>query len=201
MSLWNKRLKYYKFLIGIGFFKSEVNSYEYSTYTNFLAVRHKHYAFQIIDSVFLGIYRILPIMFSVILKKSCFLFIDLKKTNVFFISRFYTILNHLPSFVIYDWTYGILTNFFRIELKLYTYSTNSLPSLSFLLAMFKNQKVICNELSRKNLLTVGLISVGTSLHIDYPIFIVPLAEFSCIFFQILLKAITTNWHAKKKIQV
>lgn len=200
MFIWNKRLKYYKFLVRMGFFKSRVKSYEYNTYTNFLAIKQKRYAFYFINSIFVGVYRILPIILSIFIKKSCFLFIDLKKTNLFFLSRFYRILNHLSSFVIYDWAYGILTNFFQMELEVYTYTTNKLPSLVFLLALLNQQQVICNELSKKNLLSIGLISIGTSLHIDYPIFIKPLAEYSCVFFQVLLKLIDMHWHGKKKIQ-
>lgn len=86
----------------MGFFKSRVKSYEYNTYTNFLAIKQKRYAFYFINSIFVGVYRILPIILSIFIKKSCFLFIDLKKTNLFFLSRFYRILNHLSSFVIYD---------------------------------------------------------------------------------------------------
>ena len=87
-----------------------------------------------------------------------------------------------------------------MELEFYTYNTNKLPSLVFLLALLNQQQVICNELSKKNLLSIGLISIGTSLHIDYPIFIKPLAEYSCVFFQVILKLISINSYDKKKIQ-
>ena len=102
MFLWSKRLKYYKFLIRMGFFKSKVKSYEYNTYSNFLAIKQKRYACYFLDSIFIAVYRILPIIVSILIKKSCFLFIDLKKTNLFFLSRFYNLLNYLSSFVIYD---------------------------------------------------------------------------------------------------
>jgi len=183
----------------IGFFIDAVKKYEYNTYINFLSLKNKKYAFYFVRTLFKGVYKILPLVFSVFLKRSCFLFIDLKKTNLFFLNQFYRLLNHLSSFVIYDWAYGILTNFFFTELKTYTYNTNKLPSLVFLLALCDQQKVVCNELSRKSLLGIGLISIGTSLHIDYPIFIKSLGEYSCVFFQVILKVIKTNLHAKSKI--
>jgi len=111
---------------------------------------------------------------------------------LFFLTRFYILLTHIASFIVYDWAYGIISNFFLIELKDYVYNSNKLPSLVFLLALFNQQKIICNELSKKNLLSIGLIEIGTSLHIDYPIFIKPLAEYTCIFFQVILKVIKKN---------
>jgi len=200
MFIWNKRLRYYKFLICIGFFRSKLKEYEYNTYINYLAIKRKQQAIYYIDTVFTGLYHILPLIFSIFIKKSCFLFIDLKKTNLFFLTRFYILLTHIASFIVYDWAYGIISNFFLIELKDYVYNSNKLPSLVFLLALFNQQKIICNELSKKNLLSIGLIEIGTSLHIDYPIFIKPLAEYTCIFFQVILKVIKKNWHDKKKIK-
>jgi hypothetical protein len=83
-----------------------------------------------------------------------------------------------------------------MHLEVYSYNTNKLPSLVFLLALYSEQKFICNEVSKKGLLGVALIVSESPSHIDYPIFINPLIEYNSIFFQVVLKMIKINWYDK-----
>jgi hypothetical protein len=72
-----------------------------------------------------------------------------------------------------------------------------MPSLVFLLSLVDQQRMICKELKKKNLLSVGLVSIGFCSYIDYPIFIKPKSEYSNIFFQLILKLIDYNYFQKK----
>jgi hypothetical protein len=74
-----------------------------------------------------------------------------------------------------------------------------LPSITFLLALFDQQSLVCNELNKKSLLSLGLVSISKAIYVDYPIFIKATSEHSCVFFQMLLKIIKLNIYVKKMI--
>lgn len=197
MILW-KRLKYFRRLKSLGFFRQKKKDFENVQHLNLVLWKNNNF-FLSLKTISFGLSNILPILISLNIIKSCFLFIDLKKTNLFFLNNFYRLISYLTAFIIYDWGYGIISNFFSIELEFYTYTANKYPSLAFVLSTLKQQKLICNELNKKNILSIGLISLENSIYLDYPIFIKPSSEYSCVFFQFLLKVIKLNLYVKKKI--
>ena len=200
MLTWSKRLKYFKSLISLGFFKHKADKFELVEHKNHLALKYKNfgiYSFQILS---FGLHQILPLIFSVVFLKNCFLFIDLKKTNMLFLNTLYNIISSTFSFIIYDWAYGIITNFFSIELLNYTYKTVNLPTLSFLLNVSNQQFMVCKELTKKKLLSIGLVSIEEPIFVDYPIFIKNLSEYNSFFLQLVLKIINSNLCWNKKIQ-
>jgi len=137
-------------LISLGFFKTKLCTFKDTKYKNFLSLKIKNVYFYFLEDLILGIYYIIPILLSINLKKNIFLFIDLKKTNLLFLNKFYILLNSLVSFLIYDWAYGLLTNFYIIELDTYSYKSNKMPSLVFLLSLVDLQRMICKELKKKS---------------------------------------------------
>lgn len=194
MAIWCKRVKYFRSLLSLGFFKNKVSKFELVGYNNYLALYYKNndiYNFQILS---LGLHYIAPLIFSIFYFKNCFLFIDLKKTNLFFLNRLFKIFNTTFSFIIYDWAYGIITNFFSIELVRYTYKSVYLPTLVFLLELLDQQRMICIELTKKKLLSVGLVSIGQPIFVDYPIFIKNTSEYSSFFLQLVLKSVNLNFY-------
>ena len=192
MFIWSKRVKYFKALISLGFFKNKVDKFELVGYNNYLAFKYKNFGIYYFQILSFGLHYILPIVSSVIFLKNCFLFIDLKKTNLFFLNKLYKIFNSTFSFIIYDWAYGIITNFFSIELLEYTYKSIHLPTLVFLLELLDQQYMICRELYNKKLLSIGLVSIETPIYVDYPIFIKSISEYSNFFLQSILKLINSQ---------
>jgi len=191
MFLWNKRIKYYKFLTSLGFFKN-IGFYEQVGYKKFLWIKQHNYSLNYLNILNYGLFYIIPLLVTIQIKKNCFLFIDLNKTNFFFFNKLYKLFKYTLSFLIYDWTYGLITNFFVIELNSYDYRSNNLPVLVFLLALFEQRSIIYNELNRKNLLSIGLVSLEEINYVDYPIFIKPKIEYSFIFFQLILKLLNVK---------
>lgn len=165
---------------------------EQISYKKFIWIKKYTYSLNYLSILNYGLFYILPLILVMNLKKNCFLFIDLKKTNFFFFNKLYKIFKYTLSFLVYDWTYGVITNFFAIELNTYDYRSNKLPLLVFLLALFEQRSVIYNELNRKNLLSIGLVSLEELNYIDYPIFIRPKIEYSFIFFQLILKLLNVK---------
>lgn len=192
MFIWCKRVKYFKALFSLGFFTNRVLKSELIGYNNYLSLRYKNneiYTFQVLA---FGLHYIVPLVSSVFYLKNCFLFIDLKKTNLFFLNKLFNFFNFTYSFIIYDWAYGIITNFFSIELLKYTYRSINLPTLVFLLELLDQQRMISIELSKKKLLSIGLVSIEDPIYVDYPIFIKSLSEYNIFFLQLILKLINSN---------
>jgi len=150
MPIWYKRIRYFKKLISLGFFKNKVSKFELIGYNNYLALNHKDFSVYNFQILSFGLHLIIPLIASVIFLKNCFLFIDLKKTNLFFLNRLFKILNSTFSYIIYDWAYGIITNFFSIELIAYTYKSVALPTIVFMLELLNQQRMVCMELTKKN---------------------------------------------------
>jgi len=194
MPIWYKRIKYFKKLRSLGFFKNKVSKFELIGYNNYLVLNYKNCIVYNIQILAFCLHLIVPLIASVFLFKNCFLFIDLKKTNLFFLNRLFKILNSTFSFIIYDWAYGIITNFFSIELLHYTYKSVDLPTLVFLLELLNQQHMICLELAKKKLLSVGLVSIAEPVFVDYPVFLKSTSEYDSFFLQLILKLINSNYY-------
>lgn len=182
---WLKRLKCYRILSSLGFFLTS-NSHMYDYFTNYLFVKTKTklvYDFNVLVSSF---HSIIPIVLSIYTKEYCSLFIDLQKTNIFNLNAVYKLVFCSFSFVIYDWAYGIITNFFRIHLKEYCYKTNILPSIVFLLFLNEQERILCAEFRQKRFLTIGLTSISLKVYSDYPIFFKENYEYTTFFLKLLV---------------
>jgi hypothetical protein len=97
----SKRLSYLRRLNSLGFFKHKKKKFDAIEHRNLLYFKNIYFFFRV-KAMAISLFTILPLLESVNLIKSCFLFIDLKKTNLFFLNNFYKLISYLTAFVIYD---------------------------------------------------------------------------------------------------
>jgi len=76
----------------------------------------------------------------------------------------------------------------------YTYKSVDLPTLVFLLELLNQQHMICLELAKKKLLSVGLVSIAEPVFVDYPVFLKSTSEYDSFFLQLILKLINSNYY-------
>jgi hypothetical protein len=98
--VWYRRLNYYKHLLSTGFYK--VGTSYNKGYNTFLIARTHKTNLYLLSTLVESIYRILPVVLEVYSKRHRFLFVDLKKTNLFFLNYLYKILHSSVAFIIYD---------------------------------------------------------------------------------------------------
>lgn len=146
-----EKLKYYKLLIGLGVFSQKaLNLIKNKNFKNYLFVYFKVFLYISWDKFLLCLNKaFFLIANSNNILNFAYLFIDFKKTNVFLLDKFYNNLKLSTCFYVYDWTYGILSNFLTIYLPSYSYKCLELPVLVFLLDLIDQQYMVANELKKK----------------------------------------------------
>lgn len=186
-----KKLKYYKKLKLLGIFRYLIKNIFISNkkYQNYISFFTDYYLSIIFFKFVFCFNKLINLVFysNFYLFKFFYLFIDLKLTNLFCQSSVYSLLKTSKFYCIYDWTYGVLSNFFGIHLSEYLYQCQQMPVLIFLLELFDQYNIIINELKKRSLLSIGLVSYKSNSYIDYPVFLSSdFSESSFVFFKFIL---------------
>lgn len=186
------KLKYYKKLSSLGVFSTGKSLTSNLIYKNYLSSSFKSIYYIASQKLIKSFLDLMPVIKFINNLNYVYLFIDLKKTNVSSSNELYKILNKFNSFVIYDWAFGIISNFYNIELENYTYSSDTLPTITFLLNLSGQYEVILNELKVSSILSIGLIPFNRSDSVDYPILIGGFDEYSHVFLKFFFKILGSN---------
>jgi hypothetical protein len=140
--------------------------------------------------------KLYPLINLLLLKESLFLFINIdKNSNGFLTKVFYSLVKKIRAYCIYDWGYGILTNYikayyeFSLENKA---KLHKFPDIIFLLRILEKQHYIMTEVQNAGTLCLGLVDYENSSYIDYPIPSNTSSEYSYFFFRLLIKLIKTS---------
>jgi hypothetical protein len=125
---------------------------------------------------------------------SLFLFINIDKNIDGFLTKiFYSLVKKIRAYCIYDWGYGILTNYKRVYYEFFLEKKGRLlyrlPDIIFLLRILEKQHYIMTEVQNGGTLSLGLVDYENSLHMDYPIPSNTSSEYSYFFFRLLAKLI------------
>lgn len=145
-----------------------------------------------IKSIVLSLYLLVPLIRRWSLKNYVFTFIDFGNKGLGFLELTLDILKSSYSYVIYDWSYGIISNFRSIFLNTHSLSSNTLPTVAFLFNMDCQEHLVNVELKNRCVLSVGLVNYALSSLVDYPVYINSKSEVSIVFLKFFLKNINYN---------
>jgi hypothetical protein len=140
--------------------------------------------------------KLYPLINLLLLKKSVFLFINIDKNQNGFLTKiFYSLLKKIRAYCVYDWGYGLLTNYTRTYYEFFLEKKEELykfPDIIFLLRILEKQQYVMTEVTSAGTLSLGLVDYGNSAHIDYPIPSNTSSEYSYFFFKLLGKLIKNS---------
>lgn len=193
-------LNSYTHLIGLGFFQTKVSSFNQSLlFMNVLFLQHNAFYWYEFKSIFLSLYQLIPLIKRWTSLKYIFTFIDFSNLCLSFLELTLDLLKTSYSYIIYDWSYGIISNFRSLRLKAFSYASTALPSIAILLHMYKQEKLVSIELKRRLILTVGLVPHTLSSLVDYPLAIHSKPESTLIFLKFLLYTMNLELNSIKKL--
>jgi hypothetical protein len=142
------------------------------------------------------IIKLYPLINLILVKESLFLFINVDGNRSSFLTKiFYSLLKKINAYCIYDWGFGLLTNFSK---KYYEFflekqaQLHKLPDIVFLLRVLEKQHCIMTEIQNAGALSLGLVDYENSSSVDYPIPSNTSTEYSYFFFKLLTKVITNS---------
>lgn len=193
MFYWNKKIFFYKKLLSLGFFKTKLNIKSNNKFKNLVSFKSNSSFFFLLSFAVNKFKKLVFLLMPIINKNPIFLFIDFNKFNMFSLSNYWNLIfSCYKNYIIYDWAYGVLSNFFEIELEEYTFTSSKLPNIVFLLNLIDQERMVCTELRNRNLLSIGLANVQNKHYIDYPFFIKHLEEPRFFFFKLILYVLSVN---------
>jgi len=202
MQKWIKRnllLNSYTHLVGLGFFQTKVCSKNKKlVFMNVLFLQNNLFYWYDFKTILLSIYQLIPLIKRWTSLKYIFTFIDFSNLCLSFLELTLDLLKTSYSYIIYDWSYGIISNFRAIRLKTFSYASTALPNIAFLLHMYKRENLVSIELKNRLVLTVGLVPHTLSSLVDYPLSMHTKPESTLIFLKLLLYNMNLELSSIKK---
>jgi hypothetical protein len=192
----NEKFLLFKKLSLLGLFRVNISD-ENGFYNLHLSYVEKRICSVSLRTILGCIKKIYPLINFLLLKESLFLFINIDKNNDGFLTKiFYSLVKKIRAYCIYDWGYGILTNYTRVYYEFFLEKKgellHKLPDIVFLLRILEKQHYIMTEVQNAGTLSLGLVDYENSLHIDYPIPSNTSSEYSYFFFRLLSKLIKNS---------
>lgn len=190
-----KKFLLYKKLSILGLFRNTQTKFisENINYNMYLAYKEKNINSISINSLFKSIKKIYPLISLLLLKESIFLFVSVDKNDNSFLTKiFYSLIKKLKIYCIYDWGFGLLTNFTRTYYKLFLENKehlHKLPDIIFFLRIVEKQHYLITEAKNSGALSLGLVDYESSNSIDYPIPSNSSLEYSYFFSRLISKII------------
>lgn len=210
-----KKFLLFKKLSLLGLFRTKNSGVfgENGFYNIYISYFEKNTSSISLVAVFNCINKLYPLISLLLSKESLFLFINIDNNCSSFLTKiFYSLLKKIKSYCIYDWGFGLLTNFSKTYYEFFLEKQaqlHKLPDIIFLLRVLEKQHYIMTEVQNVGTLSLGLVDYENSSSIDYPIPSNTSSEYSYFFFKLLVKFITnlkfnTEKHlvkdSKKKIK-
>jgi hypothetical protein len=192
----NMKFLLFKKLSLLGLFRMKISG-KNGFYNLHLSYAQKRICSLSLGTMFGCIKKLYPLINLFLLKESLFLFINIDKNNDGFLTKiFYSLVKKIRAYCIYDWGYGILTNYTRVYYEFFLEKKDKLlyklPDIVFLLRILEKQHYIMTEVQNAGTLSLGLVDYENSLHMDYPIPSNTSLEYSYFFFRLLTKLIKNS---------
>ena len=189
-------------LLGLFRTKNSVISGENGFYNIYLSYFEKNTSSISLIGLLNCINKLYPLISLLLLKESLFLFINIDNNCSSFLTKiFYSLLKKIKAYCIYDWGFGLLTNFSKTYYEFFLEKQaqlHKLPDIIFLLRVLEKQHYIMTEVQNAGTLSLGLVDYENSSSVDYPIPSNTSSEYSYFFFKLLVKFITNSKFSTKK---
>lgn len=191
-KLKNKFLIFKKLSILGLFYNKSTSLIDNSNYYNkYILYKESNISYLSMNFLIKNIQKLYNIIYLLLLKHNTFLFISLDNYDSSFLVKIaYSLIKKIKVYCIFDWGFGLLTNFSRVYYQLlleqreYLYK---IPEVIFFLRILEKPHYYKVEFQNVSSLSIGIIDYRNSGFLDYPIPSNDSLEYSYFFFRILIK--------------